>query len=156
MGKCATFKLLKLLGILLLFPLLAFAAPKKFAPIMIDDIITFVPYSEIQVSLGSDKILGQDQVQTLTVNITNADQVASYVWTEGNTVLGTGSTFSTGGLSVGTHSITLTVTDSNGLTTSDTVVITIEDGIDEYDLSEDGTFVGTTKGEFSVNQGTAN
>ena len=155
MGKYVTNKLLKLLGIILLFPLLAFAAEKKFTPIMVDDIIIFIPYTEVQVSLGGDKTLGQDQVQTLSASISNADQVVSYSWTEGSTVLGTSSSFSTATLSVGTHTITLTITDSNNLTTSDTIVITIEDGIDEYDLTEDSTFVGTTKGEFSVNQGTA-
>ena len=156
MGKQTTNKLLKLLGIILLFPLLAYAAPKKFAPIMIDDIMIFIPYTEVKVSLANDKTLGEDEPQLLQASIEHPEQVASYSWTEGATVLGTEAALSTAGLSVGTHSITLTVTDSNGLTASDTVVITIEDGIDEYDLSEDSTFVGTTKGEFSVNQGTAN
>ena len=122
---------------------------------MMGDITVFVPYSKVQVSLGSDKVLGEDQVQTLTANITNKDQVVSYEWREGGSLLGTTESLSTAGLSVGVHTITLTVTDTNGVKTSDTIVVTIEDGIDEFDLSEDSTFVGTTKGEFSVVQGTA-
>jgi len=144
----------KVLLLTLLFILPSYGAI-KYAPIIMDDIITFVPYSEVHVSLGGDKILGEDQVQTLSASISNVDQVVSYSWTEGSTVLSTGSTFSTASLSLGTHSITLTVTDSNGLKASDTVVITIEDALDESEYIFD-SIVGTTKGEFSVNQGTAN
>lgn len=155
-GQHSSIVFIKKMLILFSLSLLPSYGAIKYAPIIMDDIITFVPYSEVEVSLGPDKILGEDQVQTLSANITNAEQVESYSWSEGSTVLGTGSTFSTAGLSLGVHTITLTVTDENGLTSSDTIVITIEDGIDESDKDEDATFVGTTKGEFSVNQGTAN
>ena len=50
--------------------------------------------------------------------------IASYVWTEGNTQLGTGATLNVT-LAVGSHTITLTVTDNGGLTATDTVVITV-------------------------------
>jgi len=144
------------LFILLLFFLIPSYGAMKYAPIIMDDIITFVPYTEVSVSLGEDKTWGEDEPQTVSATIEHSEQVASYAWSEGGTVLGTGSTLSTAGLSVGIHTITLTVTDVNGLTSSDTIVITIEDRIDESDLNEDTRFVGTTKGEFSVNQGTAN
>jgi hypothetical protein len=51
--------------------------------------------------------------------------IVSYVWTEGSTQIATGVT-PTISLSVGRHTITLKVTDSGGLTSTDTVVITVE------------------------------
>ncbi len=51
--------------------------------------------------------------------------IASFAWTEGTSTLGTTATISPT-LTVGTHTITLTVTDDDGATDADTVVVTVE------------------------------
>jgi hypothetical protein len=51
--------------------------------------------------------------------------ITSYVWKEGSTQIATGATPNVT-LTVGSHTITLTVTDNGGLTATDTVVITVE------------------------------
>lgn len=50
--------------------------------------------------------------------------ISSYVWKEGATQIATGVTPSVS-LAVGTHTLTLTVTDNAGATASDTVVVTV-------------------------------
>jgi subtilisin family serine protease len=57
----------------------------------------------------------------------DGDMSADIVWTssvDGN--LGTGASFSTSDLSVGTHTITASVTDSGGMTGSDSISVTID------------------------------
>jgi len=50
--------------------------------------------------------------------------IASWVWREGSTTIATGSSANVT-LSVGTHTIVLTVTDDDGATSTDTVVVTV-------------------------------
>jgi hypothetical protein len=50
----------------------------------------------------------------------------TYRWEEGNTTLGTGVTLSRG-FSVGSHTLTLTVTDPRGASATDAVTVTITD-----------------------------
>ena len=52
--------------------------------------------------------------------------IVSYVWTEGATQIATGAN-PTVALTVGSHSITLTVTDNGGATASHTVVVTVSE-----------------------------
>lgn len=75
---------------------------------------------------------GPDQTITVGAAVnqvgsgTDSDgSIASYQWKEGNTVLGTSASLSLSGLAVGVHTLTLTVTDSQGATGSDTAVITV-------------------------------
>ena len=63
---------------------------------------------------------------TLTLNGSGSTGTnLSYRWKEGGTTLSTNSSFNKNDFSVGTHTITLTVTDSSGTISSDNVVITI-------------------------------
>ncbi|CAM9899019.1 unnamed protein product, partial [Chrysoparadoxa australica] len=82
------------------------------------------------VSAGADQTVSDsdgsgDQIVTLSGSGSDADgSVASYEWTEGATVLGNTASISPT-LSVGTHTLTLTVTDSGGATASDNVIVTV-------------------------------
>jgi hypothetical protein len=68
--------------------------------------------------------------------------IVSYEWKEGATVLGTDASINTS-LSVGVHTITLTVTDDEGATASDTVQVTVNPYVaaievfyDSFEVSE--------------------
>ncbi len=52
--------------------------------------------------------------------------IVTYLWQEGNTILSYAPVFTKSDFSVGTHMVTLTVTDGDGATGSDTVVITVQ------------------------------
>ena len=85
---------------------------------------------------GSDQTItdsdrnGSEQVTLDGSGSTDSDgTIQSYVWTEGGTQIAAGAS-PTVTLLVGGHTITLTVTDNDGLTDTDTVVITVE-GPDE-------------------------
>ncbi len=55
--------------------------------------------------------------------------IASYEWKEGSVVLSTAESFTKSDFTVGTHTITLTVTDDDDATAADTVVVTIESNV---------------------------
>ncbi len=58
--------------------------------------------------------------------------ITSYVWTEGGSQIATGANPSVS-FSVGTHNVTLTVTDNDGATDTDDVVITVNAGSSGYE-----------------------
>ena len=118
-------KLLQFFAFFLLFTFSIFATPIHYAPIMMGDIISFVPYSHVSISLGNDIVLEGNQTTLLSVKASNPNDIVSYEWKEGNKVLGTSSTLSTSVFTFGRHTLTLSVVDNNGLSTSDTIVITI-------------------------------
>ena len=66
---------------------------------------------------------------TLTLDASSSSDsdgsIASYFWTDGNTTLGTTASVSTSSLSIGTHTISLIVTDNGGAIGTDTVVVTV-------------------------------
>ena len=65
--------------------------------------------------------------ETVTLNGSGSDSdgtIASYQWTEGAVVLGNAATLTTS-FTVGTHTLTLTVTDDGEATGSDTVLVTV-------------------------------
>jgi len=141
-------KLAKTLLFIFLLPLVIFAKG-GYIPLFVGDITVIIPYTRVEVSLGADKTIGDNEDQLLRPAITNKEDVASYEWIENGQVIGRDETFSTARLSVGTHTITLKITDINGIVTQDEMTITIQEYI------TGAAFVGTTKGSFTVNQGSA-
>jgi serralysin len=85
---------------------------------------------------GPDQTLTDDDrtgAETVTLNgAASSDAqgpIANYRWAEGATVLANGASATANvSLDVGAHTITLTVTDSGGLTATDTVTVTINPG----------------------------
>ena len=63
--------------------------------------------------------------------------IISYVWSEGATVLSNSSSFSKSDFTEGTHTITLKVTDDNGLSDTHTITITILDTAPLADAGDD-------------------
>jgi hypothetical protein len=78
--------------------------------------------------------------------------IASYRWSEGATILQDGPAFYSGPLSVGTHTLTLRVTDNSGATAQDTVVITVNAGTPACVADvDDGSGTGTPDGGVDIN-----
>ena len=77
--------------------------------------------------------------------------IASYVWRDGSTSVGTGAT-SAVWLSVGVHTLTLEVTDDDGDTATDTVVVRVTPAnqVTVTALTPQATEAGTTTGAFTV------
>jgi len=75
---------------------------------------------------GDDKSVTVNQSITLTGSGTDSDgTITSYEWKEGNSVLATTASFSYIPTNVGSHTLTLTVTDDDGVTATDQVAITV-------------------------------
>jgi hypothetical protein len=91
-----------------------------------------------QTAIDSDGN-GSQQVTLNGSGSTDSDgTIQSYVWSEGGTQIATGVN-PTVTLSVGQHTITLTVTDDGGLTNTDTVVITVnESGTNQPPIANAG------------------
>ncbi len=66
---------------------------------------------KLEIQVASTTIVQGDSI---TFDTLYDGEVASYLWREGNKPLSTHKSFSTNSLSVGTHTIYLTVTDKNG------------------------------------------
>ncbi len=96
-----------------------------------DKVITFS--TEAAANLAPVANAGADQTVTQGTSVTldasaSSDSdgtISSYSWAEGSTVLSTNSSFSKSDFSVGTHNITLTVTDDDGATSTDDVIVTV-------------------------------
>ena len=76
---------------------------------------------------GSDKSVQTNQSITITGSGSDSDgSITSYQWKEGSTILSNAASFTyTAPSSAGTHTLTLTVTDDDGATGSDTMVVTV-------------------------------
>ncbi|ADV46073.1 immunoglobulin-like domain-containing protein [Nitratifractor salsuginis] len=76
---------------------------------------------------GEDQTVTEGEPVTLDASkSTDSDgRIVSYRWTEGNTTLSTKSRFTKSDFTVGTHTVTLTVTDDDGAMDSDTVVVKV-------------------------------
>ncbi len=80
---------------------------------------------------GADKSTTVNKAVTLIGNGSDSDgTIASYKWTENGVVLATTKTFSYTPTTVGVHTLTLTVTDNDGATASDTVKVTAKEAAD--------------------------
>ncbi|MBS3762598.1 MAG: tandem-95 repeat protein, partial [Planctomycetes bacterium] len=90
------------------------------------------PANSLTADAGSDQAVTDDDGDgsaTVTLDGSGSSDpdgtIESYSWTEGGTEIATGETPQVT-LAVGTHDITLTVTDNDGATDSDSVTITVE------------------------------
>lgn len=92
--------------------------------------VTIITNTPPTADAGSDQTHARTSAAGVSVTLdgsgsTDAEgPIASYSWSEGATVLGTGSSL-THAFSLGTHNVTLTVTDGNGVTDTDNVVVTV-------------------------------
>jgi len=109
---------------LLLATLMMTSSYAKFAPILMDDITLFVPYSTTINSQFTIKTTNVGNNKILTIIVDNPANISSYLWTEGNRVLSRTNSFNTSTLSAGTHTITAVVVASNGQRTTKTITIT--------------------------------
>jgi len=123
-------KLLQFSTFFLLFTFSIFATPIHYAPIDMGGITTFVPYSHVKVSLGNDKFMKEGEDVVLSLKLSHLNDVISYIWREGNRVINTKSTLSLKSFPIGTHNITVSVIDINGLQTIDSIKVVI--GSKEY------------------------
>lgn len=93
-------------------------------------IVTVVANQVPSANAGADQSASDNDGsgdQSVTLNGIGADSdgtIASYQWSDGTSVLGNSASLTTV-LGVGTHALTLTVTDNGGATATDTVVVTV-------------------------------
>ena len=76
--------------------------------------------TDISVKIGNSVILDASGSYDSDGNI------VSYEWTEGNTIISRSKTFQKNNFSLGIHRITLKVTDNDGASSTDTVIVTIK------------------------------
>jgi hypothetical protein len=77
---------------------------------------------------GSDMKVYYTETATFDASASSDDKgIVSYSWKEGTTLLSSESSFSKSDFIVGTHTVTLEVTDEGGKTSTDTVVVEIYD-----------------------------
>ncbi len=126
------------------FLLIIFLSSPTFSgeEIVITPVITYLLDSNDDGELEEPPVANAGPDQTVTDTDNNGSEsitldgsassdpdndIASYEWFEGQQSLGTGVTLEVD-LAVGTHSLTLVVTDSVGNTDQDTVIITVTAG----------------------------
>lgn len=110
-------------------PLVGIEAPTDGSSFSVGDTVRFEGWASMRIDDGgtetgvTDDTAGSDQVLT----------DSALVWTSDlDGQLGIGEEFATAALSEGTHLITLTATDENGLSASDSVRVTVEDQGSDY------------------------
>ena len=117
-----------------------------------------IAFAGADLSIGDGDGSG-DQIVTLNGSGSDADgSISSYEWTEGASVIGTTASISPT-LAVGVHTLTLTVTDNGGASSSDSVVVTVianqaptaDSGLDQnvIDSDESGSETVTLTGSGS-------
>ncbi|MFT7824334.1 MAG: S8 family serine peptidase [Sulfurimonas sp.] len=92
-------------------------------------VLSGVPNQAPTANAGPDRSVTVNETITITGSGTDTDgTIASYEWKEGTTVLATTASFDYTPTSVGDHTLTLTVTDNDGATDSDTMVVDVTNG----------------------------
>lgn len=95
--------------------------------ITINDVYEYVNQAPI-VKAGNDKKIYITEDITLDASASSDNSgIASYEWSEGATLLSDQVSFIKSDFSVGTHNITLTVTDDENETSTDNIVVTVFD-----------------------------
>lgn len=104
--------------------------------------VTNIANSAPVANAGDDKSITQGQSVFLFGSGTDLDgTIESYQWFEGDELLGETADLVVPGLSVGTHQITLVVTDNNGGNDSDVVTVTVNSLNVTVDVSSVGCIV---------------
>ncbi len=111
-----------------------------------------VPVRCIKIIPNMPPVVNTDSEQTVTFGETvfldatassdSDGSIVSYEWKEGERLLSTGSNYSSNAFSVGVHVITLVVTDDDGATARDEVVITVKALPNEL-IHSNGTFANS-------------
>ena len=106
-------------------------------------IVTVISNTPPIAKAGKDQIINEGDLITLDGSAsTDSDgNIVLYVWKNGNTVLSNKKIFSINTLSVGKHTIVLTVTDDKGSASSDTIEINVKKGITNEGVSFHTSFM---------------
>ncbi len=122
--------------------------------------VTIITNTPPTADAGSDQTLARTSAAGVSVTLdgsgsTDAEgPIASYSWSDGVTVLGTGSSL-THTFSLGTHNVTLTVTDGNGVTDTDNVVVTVTNVAPVANAGSDQTLQCVSGGATATLNGSA-
>ena len=104
--------------------------------------VNAVPNQAPTARAGEDQSITNGEAVTLDGSDSNDTDgsIISYEWKEGTTVLASTQNFTKSDFSIGTHTITLTVTDDDGATDSDEVVVEVNSsgGSDSDDSGSGG------------------
>ncbi len=101
------------------------------APLIADfkkDDEVVVPNQSPIANAGSDITANEGESVTLDAkdSYDSDGSIVGFAWSENGVLLSNSSTFSKSNFTVGTHTVTLTLTDEDGATSSDTLIITIK------------------------------
>ena len=120
-------------------------AHAKLVPLVINDMVIYIPYKKKISSNFSIHTRDHGSSQILTIVVSEPDDIRSYIWKEGDKTLSNSDTLDTATLSPGTHTITITVTAVNGDETTKTIQISNADNGGSGD-SGDGDHSGDGDG----------
>ena len=119
--------------------------------------VTAIPNIAPTANAGLDKSTQVNTAVSITGNGSDSDgTIAAYQWKEGATVLANTASFSYTPSTVGTHTLTLTVTDNNGATANDTMIVTATEALNQAPTANAGAdkTVEVTKAVSIVGNGT--
>ncbi len=114
----------------------------------VDVIINVIPVADAGAEQA--KNFGEEVTLDASGSSDSDGTIASYEWKEGATVLSTEPSFSKSDFIVGQHTITLTVTDDDGATATDTVVVTVAELVGTVSSVSPRTSLPNILTEFTV------